>query len=133
MRLLGNGLEGDLDFRMQLAFLDHAHHAQFLQAGKNQVIGDHGQNQDLHVGEMPLQVLHQLQAIAVGRITGHVVIGDHNVDGLLLKQFDEARRTDRFADDLKTLVSLDEFTYPQKHDGVIVCNYHSECLHRGEP
>ncbi|MNW05520.1 hypothetical protein D3C71_2017780 [compost metagenome] len=88
--MLGNGLEGELDFSVQLTFLNNPGYPQFEKAGENQRVGNHGQNQDLHVRKVSLQVVDQPEPVTVGRIPGHVVVGDDKIHGLLLDEFDQA-------------------------------------------
>ncbi|MNV90027.1 hypothetical protein D3C71_1843690 [compost metagenome] len=51
---------------MQLALLDHAVHAQFLQPCQDQRVGNHRQHEDADSGIVTFEVVDQFQAVTVG-------------------------------------------------------------------
>ncbi|MOA49475.1 hypothetical protein D3C78_1723590 [compost metagenome] len=78
---------------------------------------------------MPRQVLHQFQAVTVGRVAGHIEISDDQVHLPGFEQIDQLVGANGFAHHAKAFIPLNQLTYPQQYNGMVIGNDNIEGFH----
>ncbi|MCY1185435.1 hypothetical protein D9M73_262120 [compost metagenome] len=79
---------------------------------------------------MPQQVVDELEAVAIGQVARHVVVGDHDVRPALHAQPHQFARIVGLADHGEARIALYHFANPRQHDGMVIRQYNPDCFHK---